>query len=100
VQESMILGFGRAHDPELLRPFLTPYFEAIEGVWATRTNEIAQQIVLGLYPTTLADAELVEASDAWLASHPDAPSSLRRLVNENRDGVARALRVQQRDVEG
>jgi aminopeptidase N len=97
VQESVIIGFGKVHDVELLRPFVDKYFAAIEDVWATRTNEIAQQIVIGLYPTLLADQALVDASDAWLESHPDAIPALRRLVSENRDAVARALRVQDRD---
>ena len=85
------------HDAELMRPFVDRYFAAIEDVWATRTNEIAQQIVIGLYPTRLADQALVDSSDAWLASRPDAVPALRRLVSENRDAVARALRVQERD---
>jgi aminopeptidase N len=97
VQESVIIGFGKVHDVELLRPFVDKYFAAIEDVWATRTNEIAQQIVIGLYPTLLADQALVDSSDAWLEAHPDAIPALRRLVSENRDAVARALRVQERD---
>ena len=97
VQESVILGFTQTHDVELLRPFLPRYFAAIEGVWATRTNEIAQQIVTGLFPTPLADGDVLASSDAWLAEHPQAAPALRRLVLENRDTVARALRVQERD---
>ena len=97
LQESVIIGFGKVHDVELLRPFVDKYFAAIEDVWATRTNEIAQQIVIGLYPTLLADQALVDSSDAWLEGHPDAIPALRRLVSENRDAVARALRVQERD---
>ena len=97
LQESVIIGFGKVHDVDLLRPFVDKYFAAIEGVWATRTNEIAQQIVIGLYPTLLADQALVDSSDAWLDGHPDAIPALRRLVSENRDAVARALRVQERD---
>jgi aminopeptidase N len=97
VQESVIIGFGKVHDVELLRPFVDKYFAAIEDVWATRTNEIAQQIVIGLYPTLLADQALVDSSDDWLEAHPDAIPALRRLVSENRDAVARALRVQEHD---
>ena len=97
VQEAMIMGFAKAHDVELLRPFVDRYFVALEGIWASRTNEVAQQIVLGLYPTALADADVVERSDGWLEQHPDAAPALRRLVTENRDAVARALRVQERD---
>jgi len=99
VQASVIAGFGRAHDPELLRPFVEPYFAALRSVWTGRTNEMAQQIVTGLYPVELADAALVERTDAWLDDEPDAPPALRRLVLENRDGVARALRAQERDAQ-
>ncbi|ABS04988.1 aminopeptidase N [Kineococcus radiotolerans SRS30216 = ATCC BAA-149] len=97
VQASVIAGFGRAHDEALLRPFVEPYFAALRGVWAERTNEMAQQIVTGLYPLDLADAALLERTDRWLAEETDAPPALRRLVLENRDGVARALRAQERD---
>jgi aminopeptidase N len=97
MQESIIGGFARVHDTELLRPYVERYFASIEQVWATRTNEIAQQIVFGLFPTALADEALVSASDEWLLSNPQAAPAMRRLVSENRDGVARALRAQARD---
>ena len=97
VQDAMIMGFTKAHDVELLRPFVDRYFAALESIWASRTNEVAQQIVLGLYPTALADADVVARSDGWLEQHPDAPPALRRLLTENRDAVARAVRVQERD---
>jgi aminopeptidase N len=99
VQASVIGGFSRAHDEELLRPFVEPYFAALRTVWTERTHEMAQQIVTGLYPLELADHALVERTDAWLEAEPDAPPALRRLVLENRDGVARALRAQERDAQ-
>jgi aminopeptidase N len=92
-------GFSHPAHGEHIRPFVDRYFEAISRVWATRTNETAQSIVVGLYPTVLADPELVERSDAWLAANPAAVPALRRLVLESRDGVARALRAQARDAE-
>jgi len=97
VAASTISGFGRVHDTAVLTPFVEPYFAALRTVWADRTNEMAQQIVTGLYPVELASADLVERTDRWLAEEPDAPPALRRLVLENRDGVARALRAQERD---
>jgi aminopeptidase N len=45
----------------------------------------------------LADSELVDASQSWLDANPQAAAALRRVVSENRDGVARALAVQERD---
>jgi aminopeptidase N len=97
VQASVIAGFGRVHDTRLLEPFVEPYFEALRRVWETRTNEIAQQIVVGLYPTLLATPETLERTDAWLERLDGEVPALRRLVVESRDGVARALRAQERD---
>ena len=39
----------------------------------------------------------MDRTDRWLDDNADAPPALRRLVLENRDGVARALRAQERD---
>jgi aminopeptidase N len=97
VQASVIAGFGRVHDTSLLEPFVEPYFAALPQVWATRTNEMAQQIVVGLYPTLLADEHTVERTDVFLRSLNGDTTGLRRLTLENRDGVLRALRAQARD---
>ncbi len=95
----MIGGFAQYGQDELMRGYVDPYFDAITDVWATRTNETAQSIVVGLYPTLLAGDDLLRRTDAWLDDNPDAVPALRRLVGESRDGVARALRAQQRDAQ-
>ncbi|MBX9245771.1 ERAP1-like C-terminal domain-containing protein, partial [Actinotalea ferrariae] len=100
LQTSTIAGFGRAHDRALLVPFVEPYFEAIERVWTTRTNEIAQNVVVGLYPTLLAGmpgTDVLARTDAWLEQLGDRHPALRRLVVESRDGVRRAIAAQERD---
>jgi len=97
VQGSVISGFGRVHDAALLQPFVEPYFAAVRDVWSSRTNEIAQQIVVGLYPTLLATAGTLARTDEWLAQAGDDPAALRRLILENRDGVRRALAAQEHD---
>ncbi len=72
-------------------------------MWSEKTNEMAQNIVTGLYPTELADdagdgaVDVAGATDAWLAAHPDAAPALRRLVVEARDGVRRLLAAQAAD---
>ena len=61
---------------------------------------MAQNIVVGLYPTDLAGDDRVDVlalTDEWLDGHPDAPPALRRLVLESRDGVRRALAAQDAD---
>ena len=100
IQTAVIGGFQQVGQLELLRSFVNPYFSALTDVWATRTNETAQSIVIGLFPTLLAEQSTVDAADAWLAANADAVPALRRLVIESRDGVARALRAQSRDSAG
>jgi aminopeptidase N len=97
VQAAVIAGFGRVHDVELLEPFVEPYFAALRRVWESRTNEMAQQIVVGLYPTLLATPETLRRTDAWLQELDGDLPALHRLVLESRDGVARALRAQECD---
>jgi aminopeptidase N len=96
VQAAVIGGFTRTHDTRLLAGYMAPYFEAISRVWKERTSEMATQIVVGLYPSARLGPEVIERTDEWLAVADPEPS-LRRLVLEGRDGVERALRVQERD---
>jgi aminopeptidase N len=96
VQGAVIGGFGRVHDETLLEPYVEPYFEALVPVWQTRTNEMASQIVEGLYPVQLASKGLVERTQRWL-DDTDAEPALKRLVTEGRDTAARAVRAQERD---
>jgi aminopeptidase N len=93
------LGFTHPATVGALREFVTPYFEMLLPVWESRTYQIAQYLIVGLYPAPLADVALRDATRAWLAAHTDAPAALRRLVTENLAGVERALSVQERDAE-
>jgi aminopeptidase N len=99
VQAAVIGGFSRLLAPNLLEPFVERYFEALVPVWRERTNEMASQIVAGLYPSLLAGPALLERTDRWLAE-TEAEPALRRLVVEARDGVVRAMRAQERDQNG
>ena len=96
LQTAVIGGFSQLGQEELLAQFVGPYFSSLTSIWASRTNETAQSIAVGFYPTLLAGEDLLRQTDVWLES-TDAPASLRRLVLESRDGVARALRAQARD---
>ena len=40
----------------------------------------------------------MDRTDEFLASLPEGSAALRRMMLENRDGVARALRARQADV--
>jgi aminopeptidase N len=96
IRTATIAGFPQPHQRELLEPYVDRYFAAIKAIWGARTNETAQNIVVGLYPSLLASEELLGLTDRWLDDNT-IPPALRRLVVESRDGVARALRAQARD---
>lgn len=90
------LGFLRANDTSLLLPFVEKYFAVLQQVWESRSYAIAEKLVVGLYPSPLADQGLVDATRTWLDANPE-PAALRRLVVENVAGVERALAAQARD---
>ena len=66
-------------------------------MWQSRTVAIGTFIVEEFYPIPLAGQGLLDATNAWLAAHPDAPVGLVRMVKERRDECARATRAQQVD---
>ena len=70
----------------------------IGEVWARRTSELAQNVVVGLFPTWSATIEpaTVSAADEFLAGD-EVPTALRRLVSEGRADVERALRAREVD---
>ncbi|CAM3827906.1 aminopeptidase N [Tsukamurella strandjordii] len=84
-------GIAAPGQAELLAPFTARYFAAIDEVWSRRSSEVAQTVVIGLYPSWDISDGAVAAADAWLAG--EHPSALRRLVLEGRDGVVRSLRA-------
>lgn len=98
LQGSAVNGFMRVLDRSLLEPYAEKYFEAVPGIMETRTHALAQQIVVGLYPSLLTTQAIVDRTDGFLASLPPESAALRRLMLENRDGVARALRARAADV--
>ncbi|MCW2600087.1 MAG: aminopeptidase [Frankiales bacterium] len=96
VQAAVIGGFQNNEHVDLLEPYVAPYFDSLDEIWASRTAEMAQNVVVGLYPTLLVSPAVVERTDAYLSSHEVAPA-LSRLLLEGRDGVVRALRARARD---
>lgn len=98
LQGSAVTGFTRVLDRSLLEPYAEKYFEAVPGIVATRTHALAQQIVVGLYPALLTTQATIDRTDGFLAALPAESAALRRMMLENRDGVARALRARAADV--
>ncbi|MEB3067628.1 aminopeptidase N [[Mycobacterium] vasticus] len=96
---AIIAGIVQPGQGELLAPFTARYFEAINGVWQRRSSEVAQTVVVGLYPGWDVSEAGLDAAAKFL-SDPELPPALRRLVTEGRAGVERALRARNFDAAG
>jgi aminopeptidase N len=98
---AIIGGFVALGQAELLQPFTSRYFEAIRGVWERRSSEVAQTVVVGLYPSWDISEDGIAAADRFLAEDEDEdkdlPPALRRLVIEGKAGVERALKARRFD---
>lgn len=80
---------------------LGDYFGQLTEIWSTRSQEIAERIIYGLYPMTdLGEATSpqehpdVVAAGQWLDANPEAPGALRKVILDCRDEHLRMLRAQ------
>ncbi|MEV0542501.1 aminopeptidase N [Nocardia salmonicida] len=87
--DAVIEGFRAGQRRDLTARYDDEYFAALRAVWNQRSIEIARRIVVGLFPA----ADSLDGVDRWLATNADAPGALRRLIIEQRDHLARDLRV-------
>ncbi len=90
------MGYQHTNDPSTLAELVEPYFDALTGIWESRSYKIAEYFVQGFYPAPLASQELLERTRAWLDGSPEIPA-LRRLVGESLASVERALQAQEAD---
>ena len=99
IQSETTSGFNHVHHTTLLEPYVDEYFGMLRRVYSEKTNEMASNLIEGLYPSQHAGRvlDLQDKADAWLASNEDAHDALKRLVIEGRDNVRRALVAQSVD---
>ncbi|GAA3609362.1 aminopeptidase N [Agrococcus terreus] len=89
-------GLAHVNDPASLQGLVARYHDAIQSIWDSRTYQVAEGLLVGVYPGGLASRELADATRAWLAANEPAPA-LRRIIIEHLAGVERALAAQERD---
>ncbi|MET8655073.1 aminopeptidase N [Nocardia aurea] len=94
---SIVGGFAPAGQGELLESYVERYFADVPGVWERRSSEVAQTVVIGLYPSWAISDEAVAIADKFLSG--DHPPALRRLVSEGKAGIERSLRARAADAE-
>ncbi|WP_295628939.1 aminopeptidase N [uncultured Corynebacterium sp.] len=92
----MMAGFTAPGADETLRDFTDRYFTEAPAWWGTYSSETAQRMLDGLYPHwEVSKAGVDKASE--LLSDDSVPAPVKRVVAENRDRVARALRARECD---
>jgi len=98
-QSAICLGFWQRGQDDLLAPYISRYFEAAEaisaasGIWATRGIALRNNVLRNLFPWPVEKQPLLSELDAWLA-RTKLTASVRRIIEERRDDLARALRCQ------
>lgn len=93
---AIVNGFAQPGQDALLQPYVQRYFDEIPAVWERRSSEVAQTVVIGLYPSWAISEEAVARADEFLAG--DHPPALRRLVSEGKAGIERFLRARAFDI--
>ncbi|MCX4097378.1 aminopeptidase N [Nocardia sp. alder85J] len=88
---AIVSGFAPSGQSDLLQPYVERYFAEIPAVWERRSSEVAQTVVVGLYPHWAISEEAVAVADKFLSA--DHPPALRRLVVEGKAGIERSLRA-------
>lgn len=94
---SIVNGFAPAGQGELLSDFVERYFAEIPDVWERRSSEVAQTVVIGLYPSWEISEAAVARADKFLAEN--RPPALARLVSEGKAGIERSLRARAFDAQ-
>ena len=92
------LGMSHVNDPATLATLIDVYHESIDTIWEQRSYQMAEELIEGLYPATVASPELAETTRAWLGQK-ERPAALTRMLRELLDGVERAVAAQQRDAQ-
>ena len=99
---AICLGFWLRGQDEVLLPYVEPYFavaediSALRGVWADKAGVLRKNVLRHLFPWPLDKQALLDRLDPWLAT-ADLSDSVRRIVEERRDDMLRALRCQSVD---
>jgi aminopeptidase N len=96
-QGAVVTGFQHFGQRELLSPYSEQYFATIEQIYRTRSAEMAQVVITGLFPYWATTWATVDRTDTYLREEQPGPA-LRRMLLEARDSLARSLGAEERDV--
>ena len=94
---SILAGISYMDHEEVLRNFVDKYFDSVSSLWNARTHEIGQSLVTGLFPSTNINQDVIKKCDEFLEKNKELAVGARRIIIEQRDSLARALKAQNAD---
>jgi aminopeptidase N len=92
--QAIAVGFWQSGQDDLLRPWVDRYVAQLPALWEARSPQLAGTLAERLFPSTLAEQEVLDRTEALEAGH--LPAGLRRYVAEGRHDLARAVRARAR----
>ena len=105
VHQAICLSFWLRGQDEALLPYVDRYFAAAEdisalrGVWADKGGVLRKNALRWLFPWPMDKQAFLDRLDPWLTGAPLSDAA-RRVVDERRDDLVRALRCQAGRVTG
>ena len=97
IARSIAGGLWQFGQDNLLEPYVSIYFDSVLDWWAQRGREEALGLANGLYPRTLMEPQVIEATAQALADE-GLPGPIRRILLEGKDSMERAVRARAADV--
>ena len=94
---SILAGISYMDHEEVLKNFVNKYFDSVSSLWNARTHEIGQSLVTGLFPSTNINQDVIKKCDEFLEKNKELAVGARRIIIEQRDSLARALKAQNAD---
>ncbi|MGI5231497.1 aminopeptidase N [Actinoallomurus sp. CA-142502] len=89
-------GLFDVDDTSLVEPYVEKYFAEVGRVWSAWSSDMSSTFAEHAYPFLVTEPSTIERTTAYL-DEQNPPPALRRLLLEGRDGVARAIRAQEKD---
>ena len=99
---AICLGFWQRGQDHVLLPYIDRYLvvaediSALRGAWADRAAVLSKNVLRLLFPWPVDKQALLDRLDPWIAT-TDLSDSARRIIEERRDDILRALRCQSVD---
>ncbi|MEY3388079.1 MAG: aminopeptidase [Actinomycetota bacterium] len=94
---SILAGISYMDHEDVLKNFVDKYFDSVSSLWNARTHEIGQSLVTGLFPSTNINLDVIKKCDEFLEKNKELAVGARRIIIEQRDSLARALKAQNAD---